>query len=110
MGVRILSDSESGVATTLDKIPYATVGGNKEQPCLIIIWRASPEEKTSLQLRRSRSLLLVNTKRKAIVGRIQLFLAFFGPVIRLDGSAPAKSSARKPTAPEEPVNLLPAFH
>ena len=94
MGVQVCYESAAGVAAPQRKLPYATIAGDVHQPCLIVIWKAAPEERTSIQFRPSKGVLTAKTRRSVIRGRMQLFLAFLGPAIDVAGSAPRGRAKR----------------
>ncbi|CAK0905026.1 unnamed protein product [Prorocentrum cordatum] len=88
MGAQARADSAAGAAAPRRKLPYAAMAGDVHQPRLIVIWKAAPEERASMQFPVGKGILTVKSRRGIVVGRAQLFAAFFGPAVDAMGPAP----------------------
>ncbi len=109
MGVQILTESAAGLPPERKPhVPFADIAGDVHQPCLVITWRLTPDETTSVQWRAKRNLAVVKTRLGAIKGRIQLFLAFFGAVVEVEGAAPKARDRNKGTTEVNLMGHLPA--
>ena len=93
MGVRIDHDTAAGVGNEVS-IPYGQVGGDGDQPCVFIYWRISPEDKDSVQWRKSRNVLTVKTKRAAFERRMDVYFTFFGKAAEVEGPAVRTTSGK----------------
>ena len=91
MGIYLCVSSGAGLPEEPQArpVPFATFGGDKDQPSVTIVWGISPEVKTALQYRVTKGFLTTRCKRGIFEEKLDRFLAFLGPPAEIKG-APGK--------------------